>query len=55
MNSGPGLGSHNMTQEERERAATIIWHEEKGLAIAVIVLSWVAKVRPAFSLPHRPG
>ncbi|KAF9820877.1 hypothetical protein IEO21_01104 [Rhodonia placenta] len=44
MNSGPGLGSHNMTQEERERAATIIWHEEKGLAIAVIVLSWVAKI-----------
>ncbi|KZT70732.1 DUF1753-domain-containing protein [Daedalea quercina L-15889] len=38
-----GRRSHNMTQAEREQAATSLWNEEKGLATAVIVLGWLAK------------
>ncbi|PCH44422.1 DUF1753-domain-containing protein [Wolfiporia cocos MD-104 SS10] len=43
MNAGTQLGGHNMTAEERERAAMTIWSEEKGLATAVIVLGWLVK------------
>ncbi|EPT00936.1 hypothetical protein FOMPIDRAFT_1121571 [Fomitopsis schrenkii] len=41
--SGPAIGSHNMTQVEREQAAMMLWKDEKGLATAVIVLGWLAK------------
>ena len=41
------VGSGNMTDEERVRAATMIWNKEKGTAAIVITLSWLAKVRPA--------
>jgi len=44
MNSGTGLGSHNMTEEERVQAAMTIWDQEKGMATAVIVLGWVVKI-----------
>ncbi|KAH9933336.1 Inositolphosphorylceramide synthase subunit Kei1-domain-containing protein [Fomitopsis serialis] len=41
--SGPAIGSHNMTEEERVQAAMTLWHAEKGLATGVIVLGWLAK------------
>ena len=52
--SGPAIGSHNMTQAEREQAAMQLWSEEKGLATAVIVLGWLAKVCLVHSHEHRP-
>ena len=52
--SGPAMGSHNMTQAEREQAAMMLWSDEKGLATAVIVLGWLAKVRPTRSHKHCP-
>lgn len=33
-----------MTDEERVRAATTIWNAEKGVTLAIIVLSWLSKV-----------
>jgi len=41
--SGPAIGSHNMTEEERVQAAMTLWQAEKGLATGVIVLGWLAK------------
>ncbi|KAH9840119.1 Inositolphosphorylceramide synthase subunit Kei1-domain-containing protein, partial [Rhodofomes roseus] len=41
--SGPAMGSHNMTEAERQQAAITLWHEEKGIATAVIVLGWLVK------------
>jgi len=35
---------HNMTAEERVEAATELWNDEKGLATAVIVAGWLAKI-----------
>ncbi|KAI6014097.1 Inositolphosphorylceramide synthase subunit Kei1-domain-containing protein [Pisolithus microcarpus] len=36
--------SHPMTDAQLAAAANILWHEEKGTAVAVIVLSWFAKI-----------
>ncbi|KAI6001251.1 Inositolphosphorylceramide synthase subunit Kei1-domain-containing protein [Pisolithus albus] len=36
--------SHPMTDAQLAAAANILWHEEKGTAVAVIVLSWLAKI-----------
>ena len=41
MESGVG---HNMTDEERAAAAMTIWNAEKGIASAMIVVGWLAKV-----------
>ena len=41
---GAGV-NHTMTEAQLAAAANILWHEEKGVAAAVIVLSWFAKVR----------
>ena len=41
MESGKG---HNMSDEERALAAMTIWNAEKGVAAAMLVLGWVAKV-----------
>ena len=40
---GAGV-NHTMTDTELAAAANILWHEEKGVAAMVIVLSWLAKV-----------
>ncbi|KAI1793506.1 Inositolphosphorylceramide synthase subunit Kei1-domain-containing protein [Ganoderma leucocontextum] len=39
--SGPG---HNMTAEERAEAAMTLWHAEKGLATAMIIMGWILKI-----------
>lgn len=44
MEAGGG-GNSSMTAEERAQAATAIWNEEKGTAMAVIVVAWIVKVR----------
>ncbi|KAH9893504.1 DUF1753-domain-containing protein [Cubamyces lactineus] len=41
MESGAG---HNMTDEERAAAAMTIWNAEKGIASAMIVVGWLAKI-----------
>ena len=41
---GAGV-NHTMTEAQVASAANILWHEEKGVAAAVIALSWLAKVR----------
>jgi hypothetical protein len=33
-----------MTDAERALEANILWHEEKGTAMGVIIISWLAKV-----------
>jgi len=40
---GAGV-NHTMTEAQLAAAANILWHEEKGVAAAVIVLSWLAKI-----------
>jgi inositol phosphorylceramide synthase regulatory subunit len=37
-----------MTDTERERAAMMIWNQEKGFAATVITLGWLSKVRPYY-------
>lgn len=37
--------SHPLSDEERKVAAMAIWNHEKGLAAAVIIISWIFKVR----------
>ncbi|KAJ2930646.1 hypothetical protein H1R20_g6434, partial [Candolleomyces eurysporus] len=37
--------THVFTPEERREAALSIWHHEKGKALAIIILSWLCKVR----------
>ncbi|KAI5124279.1 hypothetical protein M0805_005126 [Coniferiporia weirii] len=39
-----GGGGHDMTEEERTAAALQIWNKEKGLAAAVIIVGWCAKI-----------
>ncbi|KAI0630830.1 DUF1753-domain-containing protein [Trametes polyzona] len=41
MESGAG---HNMTDEERAAAAMTIWNAEKGVASAMIIIGWIAKI-----------
>ncbi|KAI0642118.1 DUF1753-domain-containing protein [Trametes meyenii] len=41
MESGAG---HNMTDEERAAAAMTIWNAEKGIASAMIIVGWIAKI-----------
>ncbi|KAI0766695.1 DUF1753-domain-containing protein [Trametes elegans] len=41
MESGAG---HNMTDEERAAAAMSIWNAEKGVASAMLVIGWIAKI-----------
>lgn len=36
---------HNLTDAQRAAEANILWNEEKGTAMGVIVVSWLAKVR----------
>lgn len=50
MESGAG---HNMTDEERAAAAMTLWNAEKGIASAMIIIGWIAKVRdkPVWSSP----
>jgi len=36
--------SHPLTEEERKIAAMAIWNHEKGLAAAVIIISWMFKI-----------
>jgi hypothetical protein len=43
---------HTWTDEERVEAAMMIWNKEKGTAAAVILFSWLAKVRAANNLPR---
>jgi len=40
---GAGV-NHTMTDVQLAAAANILWHEEKGVAATVIVLSWLAKI-----------
>ena len=47
MESG---GGHNMTEEARVAAAMSIWHAEKGLATAMLVLGWLLKARTSLSI-----
>lgn len=44
MNKG-GAGGHVMSEQERQDAAMMIWNQEKGTAAAVIIISWLSKVR----------
>ncbi|KAL1944988.1 hypothetical protein VTO73DRAFT_2608 [Trametes versicolor] len=41
MESGAG---HNMTDEERAAAAMTLWNAEKGIASAMIIIGWMAKI-----------
>ena len=41
---GAGV-NHTMSDTQLAAAANILWHEEKGVAAAVIILSWLSKVR----------
>ncbi|KAI5993368.1 hypothetical protein EDC04DRAFT_2883626 [Pisolithus marmoratus] len=45
--------SHPMTDAQLAAAANILWHEEKGTAVAVIVLSWIAKAHTTPSANFR--
>ena len=36
--------SQSLSDEERKVAAMAIWNHEKGLAAAVIIVSWIFKV-----------
>ncbi|KAJ8594772.1 DUF1753-domain-containing protein, partial [Rhizopogon salebrosus TDB-379] len=36
--------THNLTDAQRAAEANILWHEEKGTAMGVIVISWLAKI-----------
>ena len=36
---------HNLTDAQRIAEANILWNEEKGTAMGVILVSWLAKVR----------
>lgn len=47
MEAGGG-GNSTMTAAERAQAATAIWNEEKGTAMAVIIVTWVIKVCELF-------
>jgi hypothetical protein len=40
-----GGGRHHMSDNDREAAAMRIWNHEKGTAAAIIVMSWLFKVR----------
>lgn len=44
MDLGNSSAPH-LTPEERKDAAMTIWNHEKGLAAAVIIVSWMFKVR----------
>jgi hypothetical protein len=44
IRQGAGV-NHTMTDAQRAAAADILWHEEKGAAGMVIVVSWLSKVR----------
>lgn len=44
LNLGNSSAPH-LTPEQRKAAAMAIWNHEKGLAAAVIVVSWMFKVR----------
>jgi hypothetical protein len=44
MEHGNQAAEH-LTPEERRLAAMSIWNHEKGLAAAVIIISWMFKVR----------
>jgi len=37
-------GNSGISQEDREAAAMMIWNHEKGMAAAVIVISWLFKI-----------
>ncbi|KAF8159608.1 Inositolphosphorylceramide synthase subunit Kei1-domain-containing protein [Crassisporium funariophilum] len=39
-----GNATHHLTDEERRDAAMTIWNHEKGLAAAVIIVSWMFKI-----------
>jgi hypothetical protein len=39
-----------LTNEQRAEAARLIWNQEKGLAFAVVLVSWLSKVRVFFPL-----
>ena len=39
-----GSAGHQMTDAERTAAAMQIWNKEKGMAAAVIIIGWLAKV-----------
>lgn len=43
IREGAGV-NHTMTDTQLAYAANVLWHEEKGTAAVVIVLSWFAKV-----------
>ncbi|OCH96323.1 DUF1753-domain-containing protein [Obba rivulosa] len=43
-NGSPKYEMHNVTDAERVEAATALWKEEQGLATAVLVLGWIAKI-----------
>lgn len=51
MKAAP-LGTAPMTDEERTRAATMIWNQEKGTALAIIIISWLTKVCPIESYSY---
>lgn len=36
--------NYTMTDEQRALEANILWHEEKGTAMGVIIISWLAKI-----------
>ena len=50
-----GSSGHQMSEAERTEAAMRIWNQEKGLAGAVIVIGWLAKVRAAATRFHPPS
>jgi len=43
IRQGAGV-NHTMSDAQLAIAATLLWHEEKGVAAAVIVLFWLAKI-----------
>jgi len=46
--------SHPLSDEERKVAAITIWNHEKGLAAAVIIVSWIFKVRLSIQSSTQP-
>ncbi|KAF9219746.1 DUF1753-domain-containing protein [Gyrodon lividus] len=43
IRQGAGV-THPMSDVQRAAAANILWHEEKGAAVMVIVISWMSKI-----------
>jgi len=47
--------TEKVTEEERAQLALQLWRKEKGVAIAIIILGWLIKVRGQFRRPIMPS